>query len=275
MDVKFLYWNINNRAASFVYEIKKLIKDTDILLLVENNNINDNTIERELGLIKIQYRTLFDETVYTPKFYTRYKNSELEHVGVASSKRLVFASLKFPDTDEILIGGIHFPSKHNYSDLPQLEIARNYIQEIEEFETIKNNRRTLLFGDFNMNPFEPGMTEFSAFNATLSAFEAKKISKKFHYKEYNYFYNPMWSFLGDRNYQTGERKLPGSYYHINSPYWNIFDKVIMRPDIIDIFDFSSIEIIDSLGVEKLVDDNFIIKRNTYSDHLPLRFKINL
>jgi len=275
MDIRFLYWNINNKPSSFISEIKKISTNIDVLLLVENNEIEDSLIEQELGLYKIKYKTSFSETEYTPKFYSKFQNDELEYIGVTTSKRLVFTSLKLQNSDEILIGGIHFPSKLNYEDLSQLEIVRGYVQEIEEIETMKSNKKTLIFGDFNMNPFEPGMVELSAFNATLSEIEAKKISKKFHYRDYNYFYNPMWSFLGDRNYLSGEMKQPGSYYYSKSPYWNMYDKVIMRPEIIDIFDFSSIRIIDSLGNDKLVDDNFIIKKDKYSDHLPLSFKIKL
>ena len=275
MEIQFLYWNINNKSESFISEIKKIATDIDILLLVENNEIDNSLIEKELGLYKIKYKTSFDETKYTPKFYSRFQNDELEHIGITTSKRLVFTSLKLQNSNEILIGGIHFPSKLNYNDLPQLEIVRGYVQEIEEIETMKNNRKTLIFGDFNMNPFEPGMIELSAFNATLSEIEARKISKKFHYRNYNYFYNPMWSFLGDRNYLSGEKKQPGSFYYSKSPYWNMFDKVIMRPEIIDMFDFSSIKLIDNLGDEKLVDENFIIKKDLYSDHLPLSFKIKL
>jgi len=275
MEIQFLYWNTNNKPPSFISEIKKIAANIDVLLLVENTEIADSLIEQELGLYKIKYKTNFDETQYTPKFYSRFQNDELECIGVATSKRLVFTSLKLQNSDELLIGGIHFPSKLNYDDLSQSEIARGYVQEIEEVETIRNNTKTLIFGDFNMNPFEPGMIELSAFNATLSEVEAKKICKQFHYKKYNYFYNPMWSFMGDRNYLSGERKQPGSYYYSKSPYWNVYDKVIMRPKVIDIFDFSSIKIIDSLGSEKLVDGDFTIKKDSYSDHLPLSFKIKL
>ena len=275
MDIRFLYWNINNKPSSFLSEIKKIASNIDVLLLVENNEIEDSIIEQELGLYKIKYKISFNETEYTPKFYSKFQNDELEYIGITTSKRLVFTSLKLQNSDEILIGGIHFPSKLNYEDLSQLEIVRGYVQEIEEIEMMKNNKKTLIFGDFNMNPFESGMVELSAFNATLSEVEAKKISKRFHYRKYNYFYNPMWSFMGDRNYLSGERKQPGSYYHSKSPYWNMYDKVIMRPEIIDIFDFSSIRIIDSLGTEKLVDDDYIIKKDTYSDHLPLSFQIKL
>ncbi len=275
MDIRFLYWNINNNSNSFILKLEKIISNIDILLLVENNKISDSLIEDSLGMMKLDYKADFVETQFTPKFYTKFKDNELEYIGTSTSKRLIFTSLKFANTHEILVGGIHFPSKLNYDGLSQLQIAMEYVREIESIETLKDNRNTIIFGDFNMNPFDEGMIEPSAFNATLSEIEAKKISKEFHYKKYNYFYNPMWGFLGDRNYLSGIRKLPGSFYYKKAPYWNVYDKVIMRPQIIDIFDFSSLEIIDSLGDEKLVDTNFMIKNKIYSDHLPLSFKIKL
>ncbi len=275
MDIRFLYWNIKNKTNKVVSVLKQLVPNIDILLLVENSAIADSFIERELGLYKISYKTSFKESKYTPKFYSKFKEGELEHIGTTISKRLVFTSLQINNSEEVLIGGIHFPSKLSYGETSQLEIVRSYVQEIEEIETLKNNNRTLIFGDFNMNPFEAGMVEVSAFNATLSEIEARKINTKFHYRTYNYFYNPMWSFLGDRNYLSGERKLPGSFYYNQPPYWNIYDKVIMRPKVIDIFDFSSLRILDSIGNEKLVDSSLNIKDKIYSDHLPLSFKISL
>lgn len=272
MNINFLYWNINNKSESFISEIKKITSNINILLLVENNNISDKLIEKELGLYKL---INYDETPYTPKLYSGYKNRELEYVGTISSKRLIFSSLKFSNTEEILIGGLHFPSKKHYTNSEQLEIAKNYVEEIEKIEMLKNNSKTIIFGDFNMNPFEPGMLEHSAFNATLSENEAKKKRKKFHFRNYLYFYNPMWSFLGDRNNSNGKIKYPGTYYYNKIPYWNVFDKVIMRPDVIKNFDFNSIKIITEIENNKLIDDNFKINDSIYSDHLPLSFTIQI
>lgn len=275
MEVKFLSWNINKKPAQFISKIKKIITNIDILLLIENTQVSDSVIEQELGLKRLNSKININETEFTPKFYSKFDENEFEFVGISVSKRLVFTSLKFYNTEEVIICGIHFPSKKNYNELQQLEIAKEYVLEIEDLEKIKSNTKTLIFGDFNMNPYELGMSEYSAFNATLSEFEAKKKIKEFHYKKYSYFYNPMWSFLGDRNHLTGEKKIPGSYYYNQKPYWNIFDKVIMRPDIIDFFDFSSLKLIENLGDEKIVNDNFFIDTNEYSDHLPLSFKIKL
>ena len=138
----------------------------------------------------------------------------------------------------------------------------------------------LLFGDFNMNPFEKGMIEPDGLNAVLSAHEALNEERVNWYKKFDYFYNPMWCFLGDRNYLTGEFRLPGSYYFrktrsVLQTYWNVFDNVIMRPSVIKIFDFSSLKIIDHIGIESLVKENYRLKEEVYSDHLPITFKLFL
>jgi len=276
MEIKFLFWNINNKDDSFISEIAKLTSDVDILLLAENSNIDDTIIEQHLGLKKVTYiNPKKDEGKLTPKFYSKFQLNEFEHIYTISSKRAVLTSLKLNNIDEIIIGGIHLPSKLETTISEQTMIARNCVREIEEIETIRKHSRTIIFGDFNINPFEPGMIEPDAFNATLSSQIAKKISREFQFRKHKYFYNPMWSFLGDRDYKTGDYKIPGSYYFKKDYSWNMYDKVIMRPEMIDIFDFSSLKIIEDLGNEKLVDNDFFIKSDSYSDHLPLKFKINL
>jgi hypothetical protein len=45
--------------------------------------------------------------------------------------------------------------------------------------------------------------------------------------------------------------LPGSFYYkktsdVTQIYWNVFDKVIVRPQLIDAVDYSSLKIIEAL-----------------------------
>ncbi|GHB49098.1 endonuclease/exonuclease/phosphatase family protein [Mongoliitalea lutea] len=282
MATSFLHWNIN-RKAGFENEVAKLVNmddiKADILLLVEAENVDDNEINKLTGLTRLKVED-WKETELTPRFYSKLPLDVFQLFEIHDSSRYVFARLNIAEEKEIIICGLHIPSKLTVNEKTQYSDARQIALFISDMKTRSNvgHNRFLVFGDFNMNPFEPGMIEPDGFNAVLSTTEALNEQRTEFYKKFDYFYNPMWSYLGDRNYLTGDLKLAGSYYFrktrdVTLTFWNVFDKVIIRPSIIDIFDFSSIKIIDDNGIEKLVTTDFQLRDDSFSDHLPLTFKL--
>ena len=92
--------------------------------------------------------------------------------------------------------------------------------------------------------------------------------------EYEFLYNPMWGFLGD----TGKGKVAGTMYYNSSKsinfYWHIYDQVLIRPELIDFFDDSLLDIITRINQKQLVTSNFVIDKQ-YSDHLPIKFNLKI
>ena len=127
-----------------------------------------------------------------------------------------------------------------------------------------------------MNPFEKGMVFPDAFNAVSSksiALKNERIVSETN-KKYKYFYNPMWSYLGDLSKHS-----PGTYYfkehsHRNHFRWNMFDQVLIRPELIDKIDENSIEIINEKEVSIKLSPKMKQEFITPSDHLPLFVKFN-
>ena len=78
------------------------------------------------------------------------------------------------------------------------------------------------------------------------------------------FYNPMWNLLGDFQYP------PGTYYYKSSQekteFWNIFDQVMIRPQLRNRFVDTSLKIITETETTSLVDKKI-------SDHLPIVFEV--
>jgi len=284
MGTSFLYWNIN-RKSGFEQEIAKLTSkadiNADILLLVEASKVDDKEIESLTGLKRINVNTGIDKEL-TPRFYSKLSINEFQLLEVYYTHRIVFARFNKKGSKEIIIGGLHLPSKLEVNSKTQYKDARQIAADLKTMKEridIKHNR-FLLFGDFNMNPFEDGMIEPDAFNAVLSTKVSIKEKRTDWYKKFDYFYNPMWSFFGDRNHNTGAEKIPGTYFLSKTrdttlTYWNMFDKVIMRPNIMDEFDFSSLKIIEHNGTESLINDDFSIKKRKFSDHLPITFKLKI
>ncbi len=276
---KVFYWNINKNNDSFINVLKSKSKGCDILLLVESF-IDDDLIHKKLGLKRIQSKSDFDENQFTPKLYSRI-NCNLEHYSTNESKRFCLYLLQTNEYGEILIGTIHFPSKLEYDNQTQYELAQKYVNWLNDIEMQRGHKRTLVFGDFNMNPFELGMIKPTSFNATLSYDVAKKDEKRtFHFSKYEYFYNPMWNWLGDRRHNTGSKKIPGTYFYkttsdIHQIYWNVFDKVIVRPNIIDIIDYSSLKVIEAIPESMLISGKSTKKNVKFTDHLPIVFNLEI
>ena len=105
-------------------------------------------------------------------------------------------------------------------------------------EGVENNHelRSIVFGDFNMNPFEPGMIHHEGFHALPSQQMDTEI--EFYGSPYKTFYNPTWEKYGDFEIDkhTVRQKPSGSYFTKNSSdinyYWYLFDQVILRKDLI-------------------------------------------
>ena len=85
----------------------------------------------------------------------------------------------------------------------------------------------------------------------------------------------MWGCLGD----NGKGGIPGTIYHNPSNsiqyFWNMFDQVLIRPDIIPYFDNDSLKIVTSGKSYNLLNANGRIDSERISDHLPIMFNLKI
>lgn len=123
-----------------------------------------------------------------------------------------------------------------------------------------------------MNPFEAGIVGAIGLHAVMSQSIARKGSRKIQGTDYPFFYNPMWGHFGDRNAGPD-----GTYYYQRAEqvnyFWNIFDQVLIRPELIDVFAKDELQILDHDGVESLVTPQNIPDSVNSSDHLPILFRL--
>ena len=84
----------------------------------------------------------------------------------------------------------------------------------------------------------------------------------------------MWAHLGERDGHP-----PGTYFYSHSEfvnyYWNVFDQVVVRPDLIDCFETERIKVLTAVGNTSLLQDDGRPDARNFSDHLPLLFEIEL
>ena len=161
------------------------------------------------------------------------------------SHRISIRRLALPEHESILVAAAHLPSKVGFSEESLLVESVHLAQSIDQVESSEGHQRTILLGDLNMNPFEAGMIIAGGLHAVMSRRVASRKTRTVQQQKYKYFYNPMWSYFGD-NGEAG-----GTYYYESTEhlcyYWNLFDQVLLRPDLLKGFAPENVRIPTSIG----------------------------
>jgi hypothetical protein len=270
--ISFLFWNLNQKPLQKLIAKLSSIYDIDIfmfaefsidyyelLLLLNKYSKNDYYYAPGIGCQKIHIFSRFSETFVSP---------------LHESSDLTIRHLNLPGLSDILLAVNHFPSKLYWDETSQLIECIKLANSILDAENDIGHSRTILVGDFNMNPFESGVISSEGLHAVMSrniASKGKRVVKK---KEYPFFYNPMWNFFGDASPGPA-----GTYYYTKSThkvfFWNIFDQMLIRPDLLKYFDNDDLMIITSIEDTNLLGRNGFPDKNKGSDHLPIFFKLSI
>jgi endonuclease/exonuclease/phosphatase family metal-dependent hydrolase len=186
-----------------------------------------------------------------------------------SNGRLTIRRVTTPEQQELLLAALHFQSQLYWGQAEQALQMTRTSQDIRETEDQVGHQRTVLVGDLNMNPFDQGVVSAQALNAVMTRDLARAEGRTVAGRVYRFFYNPTWGFFGDRT--PGP---PGSFFSNSGPgghYWNVFDQVLLRPDLMN--HLSELQILDSDGQERLVTGRGRPRATHASDHLPLLFRL--
>src|ERR1022692_4901300 len=89
-------------------------------------------------------------------------------------------------------------------------------------------------------------------------------------QKYKFFYNPMLNHFGDHGETCGTFYFEGSEHLCY--YWNLFDQVLLRPDLLNGFVPENVRILTSIGDSSLLRDGQPDK-DTLSDHLPVTLEL--
>lgn len=239
----------------------------NILILSEVNKIDTETIVSNLRMIDYNFNVEIPmPSNRTLLFHNTGKSLSKFHDGT------FYSLFKIKHKESLmLLASLHLPSMLYNSENEIGAQASQIRREIEIYEKKLNTNRTIVVGDFNLNPFSELMVSAYGFNAIMDKETSLMIHRTIYGEKFNYFYNPMWTLHGNNN-----NAVQGTYYYHKKPtsyVWNMFDQVIIRPSLIETFDFNDLEIISKIRNNSLLKDNGRPNDNLYSDHLPLKFSI--
>lgn len=269
--LKFLFWNLHlkdlqSRIATLVERY-----GVDVVVLAECAapdavlaNLDAVSGSRFAGSF-----TLLDRLCVLSRREYALHTLEEEPAARVSMRQLIL-----PSGVDLLLVAMHLPSKLHWSDASQAQNCPRLAESIRRQERWLGHSRTVILGDLNMNPFEPGVVSCHGFHATHSRRVAERQSRTVQGIEYPFFYNPMWGHFGDA--LDGPA---GTYYDSGSEpvayFWHMFDQVLLRPSLLSNFNREELRILDSDGLEPLTTKYGIPDTACGSDHLPIVFALDL
>lgn len=269
----FLFWNVMKKDLGPLVGAAGLERDADIILLAEAGAKDIDTVQALKAQTGQNYFALSEEfdkvRIYSRIPPDRWRRRQTDGL----SARMAIWSVAVGNHPGILLAAAHFISKNNKSSAEQAMLAVELSKEILRVEETVGHERTVVVGDLNMNPFDPGVTGAPALHAVMTRKLAGRTERTVEGRPYRFFYNPMWGFFGDRT--AGP---PGTYYHraasIGDIFWHMLDQVLLRPALMDrVHDLAILERID--GGELLTDPGGLPHNEDCSDHLPLAFRLDL
>jgi hypothetical protein len=269
--VMFLFWNLSRKPLQQLLANLAERHEVDVLMLAECS-VDPVLILEALNTSNPQYHYAQSHGCEKIDIYTRFPAEFI--TPIYEENRLTIRRLQLPGLIDMLLAVHHFPSKVHSDDESQALECVTLSNTLREAEHRVGHSRTVLVSDFNMNPFEVAVVSANGLHAVMSKSIAEGRSRVVREREYPYFYNPMWSLLGDASPSS-----PGTYYYRTAEhkvyFWKMFDQVLVRPDLLNKFDSTALEIIDSDGTTSLLTPRGYPDSSVASDHLPILFGLDL
>jgi hypothetical protein len=266
----FLFWNTNRRT-----DISGLVakacweREIDVLILAEYEPDPIHLLEQLNHPGRQRTYLIPFEPPGKLRFVTRYPLDALR--SVHDEGDVAVRLVRPPVGIELLVAAVHLPSKMFMSPDEQAYNAARVSRKIGELESRIGHSNTLLIGDLNMDPFEHGMVAADSFHAVMDRSIAKEISRTVHGEDRKFFYNPMWGRYGDETPGPS-----GTYYRRGnqiSPFWHIFDQVLLRPALLQYYAPNAAEIVGEIGGHSLLKGGRI--NQSISDHLPIFLRLDV
>ena len=267
----FLFWNLNHKPLKD--QVVELCREheVDVLILAESD-VSEVALLRALNKDEVsKFRMPFNVSPRL-RFFIRFPSDCFKSVrdegGIAIRKLLPPIGL------DILIVAVHLPSKLHYTENDQAFLCVRLAEAIREAEDKVGHCRTVVVGDFNMNPFESGFVSCDGLHAMMDKRIARKISRTVGGVCRKFFYNPMWGRLGDNS--PGP---PGTFFYQESRpvgyFWHTFDQVILRPELLQYFPDDRLEVLSKVAERSLLSESGIPDKKSTSDHLPILFTLEI
>ncbi len=249
--LKIVFWNIHNTAQPCL--LSELIKEEDvgILILTESSHINVGNFVKNLENYALY------EGLSKNKLCIIAKDN-IEFSNILTKNRYTLAECKWNNL-RFNLGAVHLQSQNVEQSNEREETIRNLKNDLATYENITD--KTMIIGDFNVQPYSNEMIAFNYFNAVVYKDLIKNEITTFENEQYKRFYNPTLTLISEKN------KVYGTHYYDNrnTLFWEFLDQCIIRKSLLKNF--------IKVGIMHKIRNNSLLKNkkpnNEISDHLPI------
>ena len=209
------------------------------------------------------------QTAVRVRLFTRYPLDRVQ--PISDDGRVAIRQIRPPLGRPLLLVAVHLPSKLHAGPYDQGSAIRDLREQITEAERRVGHRNTVVIGDFNVDPFDPAMVAADGLHGMMDRQVALREARTVNGISRDFFYNPMWSRLGDDSHGP-----PGTYYYPSgaplSFFWHSFDQVLLRPALLSCYRA------EGLVVPAEVDGRALRgpagRGRSESDHLPVVIRLD-
>ncbi len=261
---RIIFWNVNKKdLTSLVCSIAKS-NDADVVVLNESKA----PIAELLQALQVNVSQDFHCPESTPlseaRFHCFCKNRELDLSEIHALSRTSVRKINIGQ-HRVLLAFVHGVDPRNYDPATRQSRAQSLAGDMKFVKEQQNSNKLILLGDFNMNPYDTGMNLAAGLNAMMTKSCVARGLRRDGGKEYDFYYNPMWSLFGDNTdgpagtiYDTSNQ---GHYG------WSMFDQVLINHSIVNLF--QDVKILTEAGPQSLMDVKGRPNSNAASDHFPI------
>lgn len=264
--IRIVFWNVNRSNLEGL--VCSLAAETSADFIV----LNENSVPSQSMLASLRNNVSTDffvpPTISEKRFHCFCRSHRLELTEIHSGFRVSVRRL-IVSANVTLLALVHGIDLRNYDTEERQSFAQLLASELQHVKEQWGTNRLIVMGDFNMNPFDRGMNLAAGLNAMMTQACASAGTRRHLDQDYDLYYNPMWSYLGDLS--AGP---PGTIYDRSGrgPYgWSMLDQVILSHSVVDLF--GGVQILTTAGTSSLLDENGRPDSQNASNHLPVMLKL--
>jgi endonuclease/exonuclease/phosphatase family metal-dependent hydrolase len=262
--LRVMFWNVGNAPVEVIAHVTKS-ESIDILVLAELRHGAASCLKALNAESRLTYHANLSQC---PRIaiYSRLSDQYLS--PAADTKYMTVRVVKPPIGRPFLLVGVHMRSKlHQSSESHGLSLLPA-AHEIRAAEDRLGTQRTVVVGDFNADPYETSIVAATGFHAVMTRQRAQRGARTVGGIEQPFFYNPMWSYLGDLSQGP-----PGTYHYSHGEeaerFWHSFDQVLLRPAMLEHFREGSVRVVTQAGSLSLANRDGYPDADKLSDHFPV------
>lgn len=261
---RLLFWNMKNATPGHVAELAKEYRP-DIIALAESKHESVTIVQALNSSDDPSPYEMISGVESRIRLFAKLPRRNVmpvfdgDYISIRHIRHIL-------GMDFILVAA-HLPSRLRLDKEEQALLCKRWVRDITDAEFKIGHRRTMLIGDLNMNPFDSGMVGSEGLHAVSCRAIAARETRTVLREERLFFYNPMWSLMGDHS------GVPGTFYYGSGGkpiayFWNMFDQVLLRPQLARFFKPGDVSVITSMGDKSLLNAKGVPDARI-SDHLPI------